>query len=62
MSEVKFPLTYKTILPGYFDEVLYDLGIIDNSLSFEETKNWYRVTNNAYNPADENYSNLIRRN
>jgi hypothetical protein len=61
MSEVNFPLTYKTVLPGYFDEVLYELGIIDNSLPFEETKMWHRVTNALADPADENFSSLIRR-
>ncbi len=38
MSTVKFPLTWKTLLPGYFDEVLYEMGLIVPMGNFSETK------------------------
>lgn len=62
MSELDFPLTYKTILPGYFDEVLYDMDIIDSSLSFSETKSWHQIKNELSDPSEENYSENIREN
>ncbi len=60
MSSLDFPLTYKTILPGYFDEVLYDLNIIDSSLSFDETKARHRVENELSDPRSQSYSMDIR--
>src|SRR3989338_551769 len=38
MSELNFPLTWKTILPGHFDEILYEMGIIDTTLPFNLIK------------------------
>lgn len=43
MSSVEFPFTYKSIFPGYFDEVLYALRLISNEKSFAETKNAARI-------------------
>jgi Domain of unknown function (DUF4105) len=38
ISAVAFPLSWKTVLPGYFDEVLYDLALIPTTDTFETTK------------------------
>jgi hypothetical protein len=62
MTSLKFPTTYKTILPGYFDEVLYDMHLIDTSLPFSEVKAWHQVKNTLGDPSNENYSKNIRSN
>jgi hypothetical protein len=60
ISTARFPLTWKTLLPGYFDAVLYDMGLIPSSGTFEETKAIYRVENSAVDPASESYSRDLR--
>jgi hypothetical protein len=60
MSETDFPLTWKTILPGYFDEVLYEMEIINSTLSFEETKAAHLIDNTAAKPDSSTYSIDIR--
>jgi hypothetical protein len=62
MTSLKFPTTYKTILPGYFDEVLYDMHLIDTSLPFSEVKTWHRIKNELSDPSAEDYSKNIRSN
>lgn len=61
MSELDFPLTWKSILPGHFDEVLYDMNIIDNSLPFSETKAWHLIKNELSDPSSSTYSADIRK-
>ena len=41
------PHGIKTILPGYADEVAYSLGLIDNTMSLEESRRRYRVNDQA---------------
>jgi len=60
MSTLDFPLTYKSILPGYFDEVLYEMGVIDNSKSFEEIKSGSLVNNALVNEDDPNFAVHVR--
>ncbi len=60
MSELDFPLTWKSILPGHFDEVLYDMNIIDTSLPFRETKAWHQIKNELTDPASDDYSESLR--
>lgn len=60
MSEVNFPITWKTILPGYFDEVLYDLGLIKNDTPFTVVKEQHYIDNQSVDPADESYSAALR--
>lgn len=47
ISDVKFPLTWKTVLPGYFDEVLYEMRLIPQYGDFAETKR-HGLINNAF--------------
>lgn len=60
MSEVDFPLTWKTILPGYFDEVLYELGLIDNTKTFDEIKKKHLIENKDVNTSSDSYSSDLR--
>jgi len=38
ISNERFPVTWKTILPGYFDEVLFEMGLLVDKGEFLETK------------------------
>ena len=60
ISDVSFPLTYRMILPGFVDDVLYKMNLIPSDRSFDEIKAYYRVNNDRVMPSDENYSLLIR--
>lgn len=60
ISPVDFPLTWKTLLPGYFDAVLFEMGLIPSSGTFEETKAIYRVDNPSVNAESETYSRDLR--
>lgn len=42
------PYDYRVLLPGYSDELAYDLGLIEAKGSFEETKAAAKVNFNAY--------------
>jgi hypothetical protein len=61
ISEIKFPLTYKTILPGFMDEVLYKIKLIPHDKSFQENKQYYLIDNDEVNRLDVDYSQKIRR-
>lgn len=61
IADVKFPLTWKSILPGYFDEVLYGLGIIRQQGNFSETKKYYRVDNAQVNRYSSDFHSSLRK-
>ncbi len=61
ISDVKFPLSYKTILPGFMHEVLYKLKLIPTDKSLEEIKNDYRIDNSKVNRKSIDYSSQIRK-
>jgi hypothetical protein len=42
------PYDYRVLLPGYSDELAYNLGLLDTSRSFEETKARARVNYRIY--------------
>jgi len=55
------PHGWKTILPGYADEVAYSLGLIDNSVSLDEARRRYQVNARAQRFAsDPEFSRRIR--
>jgi hypothetical protein len=60
ISEVDFPLTWKMILPGYFDEVLYDMELIDTQGDFYEVKLRHHINNSAVNRNNPQYSRQLR--
>ena len=61
MSEVDFPLTWKSILPGYFDEVLYDLELIDGEGAFAEVKERHLIDNTSVDVTSDTYRADLRR-
>lgn len=60
MSDVHFPLTWKTILPGYFDEVLHELGLITGAGTFAEIKARHLIDNDLVDVQSDTYSADIR--
>lgn len=57
----KVPLSYKVVLPGYSDELAYDLGLIDTDLPFPEAKRHFRIDDDALRAGDSpDFSRRIR--
>jgi hypothetical protein len=56
------PYDYRVLLPGYSDELAFDLGLIVPHGSFEETKQYAKVNYQAYLFRDDpQFSQKIRR-
>lgn len=60
ISDLEFPFTYKTILPGYFDEVMYEMNLIPKKDSFEETKKVFQIDNAKVDRNSMEYEKQIR--
>lgn len=60
ISTVDFPFTWKTLFPGYFDEVLYELGVITNDAPFSAVKESHRVDNGMVNRYSATFSADLR--
>lgn len=43
----RVPFSYKVLLPGYSDELAYDLGLIDSDLPFAQAKQRFRIDRKA---------------
>lgn len=58
----RIPLSYKTLLPAYSDELAFDLGLIDTALPREKFRAAHQVNEMAERYADSpDFSNAIRR-
>ncbi len=62
ISTARFPFTWKTLLPGYFDEVLYEMNLIQKSGSFSETKASRLIDNALIDLESEHFSQQLRGN
>ncbi len=60
ISDLDFPLSWKTIMPGYFDEILYEMKIISHDKPFEEVKKEHLIDNTKVDYLDEDYSKQLR--
>ncbi|MDO8480467.1 MAG: hypothetical protein Q7S65_01480, partial [Nanoarchaeota archaeon] len=61
VSVLKVPFSYKLLLPGYSDRYIYDIGLIDTSQSFEETRKSHQINEKALLYADDpEFSKKIR--
>ncbi|MEA2559995.1 MAG: hypothetical protein QOH06_1499 [Acidobacteriota bacterium] len=59
----RVPWSYKVVLPGYSDELAYDLGLIDTDLPFAEAQRHFRIDQKAQRLGDgEGFSAAIRAN
>lgn len=57
----RVPWSYKVLLPGYSDELAYDLGLIDTDLPFAEAQRRFRIDRKAQRIGDrEDFSAAIR--
>lgn len=58
----RIPWSYKVLLPGYSDQLAYELGLIDTDLPFPEAKRRFRIDDDALRAAGrEDFSRRIRR-
>lgn len=58
----RVPWSYKILLPGYADELAYEIGLLDTDLPFAEARRRFRINELAATYADrENFSVEIRR-
>jgi hypothetical protein len=62
VADIKFPFSYKMLLPGYVDEVLYDMDIIEHKGTLEETRKKAQIDNNKVDYLASDYSEQIRNN
>jgi hypothetical protein len=64
ISELNFRLTHKTLMPGYFDEVLHEMGLIADPAgkNFQETKACHLIDNEKVDYESEQFGVQIRRN
>lgn len=60
MFSVNFPLTWKSLLPGYFDEVLYEMNLIQRVGSFSDTKITRLIHGATLNPRSAHFSRDLR--
>lgn len=49
----RVPLSYKVLLPGYSDELAFDLGLIDTDLPLEEARQRFHINERALRFADD---------
>lgn len=59
-TDVNIPFSYKMLLPGYSDELVYDLGLLQTDLPFEEFKAKSRVNPGSIDISDPDFSQKIR--
>jgi hypothetical protein len=62
VSGIDFPISLNSILPGYFDKVLYDLNIISTKEDFNLTKKHHFVQNTLVNKEKDTFEYDLRKN
>lgn len=60
ISDIRFPLTWKTVLPGYFDKVLYEMRLIDTTADFPAVKAAHLLDNETLSTQSSTYSSDMR--
>ena len=61
ISEIKVPLSYKVLMPGYSDKLAYDLGLLDTTHPYDKIRERYSINTKAMKYADdEDFSRKIR--
>lgn len=57
----KIPFSFKILAPGYSDELAYNSGLMNTTLSFEEIREYYKINDRAMKYADDpDFSKKIR--
>ncbi|HIP50005.1 MAG TPA: DUF4105 domain-containing protein [Candidatus Pacebacteria bacterium] len=62
VADIDFPFSYKMLLPGFVDEILYEMDIIVKKGTFKETKIKAEIDNDAVDRNSEDFSQQIRTN
>ncbi len=61
VRQVPLGFDYRIVLPGYSDELAYELGLIDNRIGLEEARRRYRINERALQDGgSERFSLAIR--
>jgi len=60
VANINFPLTWKTVLPGYFDEILFEMGLLETDQDFIQTKASRLIDNNSVNRYNPNFKQILR--
>lgn len=60
ISDISFPLTWKILFPGRFDEVLYDLKLIPHNESFTNIEKRHEIDNELLDHREDDYSQRLR--
>lgn len=61
VRQVSLGFDHRIVLPGYSDELAYELGLIDNRISLEEARRRYRINERALEDGgSERFSLAIR--
>ena len=61
LAPERIPYDYRVLLPGYADSLAYELGLIDNSLPFDEVRRRAVISDRILaHKADARFSQLIR--
>ena len=61
ISPRRVPFSYKVLLPGYSDELAFDLGLIDTDLPLEQARRRFHINERALRYADApDFSHRIR--
>lgn len=57
----RIPFSFKVLMPAYSDELAYKIGLIDNTIPFEELRKKYNINERALEYADSpDFSKKIR--
>ncbi len=49
----RVPFSFKILMPAYSDELAYDIGLLDTSLTLEQLREKYRINDRAMRYADD---------
>lgn len=49
----RVPFSFKVLMPAYSDELAYDIGLLDTSMSLEQLRTKYRINERAMRYADD---------
>ncbi len=60
ISDRRFPLTWKTVFPGYFDEVLYDMNLLVTHGDFSLTKQKSFIENASVDRRNPQFESMLR--
>jgi hypothetical protein len=61
LKAIHIPWSYKMVIPGFSDKYLFDLGLIDTNLPFEQARQKYLINPQALKFGDDpNFSVKIR--